>query len=161
MSRLKPWDHGFGPSSYGHDIWFVRAKSLTPPPGVPFESSFTRLKRAYSTEVTWEFADGYLLRAGISKGTYVRGWAAVRYLCLTNGFAWPEKQLRDEPFVPDPQLLTFAVAEWSRTGTVHGYTNPYEKPVAARFDHRDGFWALLSEIHTEEGIDVGELVVNR
>ena len=155
---MQPWEYAFGPTTYGHDIWFARDRWIEPPPGVPFETSLSRLKRAYTTEVTWEFADGYLVRAGHRYGTYVRGWAAMRCLCLINEYAWPDKQLRGEPFVPEPDLLSFAVAEWSRTGRVYGYRNPYRKPVAVRLEHRDRFWALLAGIHAEEGIDVGAAV---
>lgn len=161
MKKLEPWEHGFGLSTYGKDIWFVRAGRISPPPGVPFETSLTRLRRAYSTEATWEFADGFLLKGGVANGGWVRGWAAMRYLCLSSGFELPAKQLRGEPFLPDPDLLVFTVAEWARTGPVYGYRNPYERPISASFDHRDRFWALLADIHKAEGIDIGTVVAKR
>lgn len=152
MTELQAWTNGFGPSRHGRDIWFVRSPDIEPPPGVAFQTSLSRMRAAYTTEVTWEFADGYLLRTNLHIGTWVRGWATMRYLCLINGFSWPERALRGEPFVPDPELLAFAVAEWSRTGSHYHYGNPYERPVSVAFEHHERFWSMLASIHTAEGI---------
>ena len=155
MSPQQPWTYGFGPSRLGIDIWYVRSPGIGPPPGVPFETSLSRLRKAYTTEVTWEFADGYLVQAQLRGGRWVRGRAAMRYLCLINGFDWPERCLRGEPFVPDRELLAFAVAEWSRTGRRYGYRNPFERPVSAALDHTERFWLMLADIHAAEGIETG------
>jgi hypothetical protein len=184
VHRLGPvgaraWTEVYRPSNRGPGVWFDPIHITPAPPGAAWSGAagFSRLDDHTDSQGDWFFADGGtrfsttngFFGSGQVVGSWVRGWAALRFSCQVLGLEPPRRRLKGEPFVPDDGLLARAVLETNGSrypGDELVYTfSPLRsaalaegsRPSYAFLQPRaEAFWTRLDELHREAGKAVGE-----
>ena len=168
------WSEVFGRSTLGVAVWVDR-HYLGRWPGLPEErcGGGYRVFRSSTSQV---YADGgwvsewseYPIGAE-GLGTRIYGWATLRLLCIRYRLVPPNRRLKGEPFVPDPDILSETVVEPYVTADDLGPDTPFAVWEGRRIDPRERgsltdravwFWKRLAAAHRAAGLDVPEGLVH-